>query len=139
MLATQKNDGTSRRGPRAIPVQLSSSISITVYSGARVEKAFQDFTQDLTVYQAGRFLQVAEAIYEQGRKDGRGEVFDQVERQVEGLRKDPELKHAKPGRPKKAVKKAATKKAASKRTTKPTRATKKSVGKRAAARKTSAK
>jgi hypothetical protein len=97
----------SDRGPRLVPVELPRS-GAKIYANAKVRRALEELSESLTLYHGVRFAEVAEAIYEQGRVDGRREVFEFVE---EG-RKRPELKNRNPGRPRKAVQKKATSKKA---------------------------
>lgn len=84
----------SRRGPRAITTPLPKG-TVTIYANARVADALEELTEDTTLYHGVRFAQVIEAVYQQGIRDGRREVFERLE-ELEGL---PELKHRNPGRP----------------------------------------
>jgi len=107
--------GTSRRGPRVIPLQLPTR-DIAVYANARVADALQELMGDMSLYHGVKFTQVVQAVYEQGLVDGHREVFDGLEK----LKASPELKHRNPGRPasvpakssvsKKSAKKAPVKK-----------------------------
>lgn len=96
----------SRRGPRAITVVLPKG-SVTMYANARVADALQELTADMTLYHGVRLAQVLEAAYEQGIRDGRRQVFDELDK----LKQHPELKHRNPGRPTKAARKGTGKKA----------------------------
>lgn len=51
----------------------------------------------MTVYHGVRLSQVMEAVYEPGRRDGRGEVFAATDE----LKKSKDLPHRKVGRPRK--------------------------------------
>lgn len=94
------------RGPRLVPVELPQS-GAKVYANARVKRGLEELSEDMTLYHGVRLAEVAEAIYEQGRVDGRREVFEFVEE----ARARPELKNRNPGRPaKRTTKKAAAKK-----------------------------
>lgn len=106
----------TRRGPRALAVELPKSV-VTVYAGARIADALQEITGDMTLYHGVRLAQVLEAVYEQGRTDGRRQVFEEFDKEFDKLRQRPELKHRNPGRPKKKViaKKPAAKKSTAKR------------------------
>jgi hypothetical protein len=88
------SDKIGRRGPRVIPVELRNG-TVTVYGSARVADALQELMADMTLYSGVKFAQVVEAVYEQGRRDGRREVFDEFDR----VKEKPELKHRNPGRP----------------------------------------
>jgi hypothetical protein len=99
-------DMAGERGPRKVPVELPES-GATVYANAKVKRALEELSADMTMYHGVRFAEVAEAIYEQGRVDGRREVFEVVDE----ARARPELKSRNPGRPTKfTTKKAAAKK-----------------------------
>jgi hypothetical protein len=88
-----------------VPVELPDS-GAKVYANAKVKRALEELSEDMTLYHGVRFAEVAEAIYEQGRVDGRREVFEVVDE----ARARPELKSRNPGRPAKPTKKAAAKK-----------------------------
>lgn len=83
-----------RRGPRLLPVELPGG-EAKVYANARVADALQELLEDMTLYNGVRFAQVAEAIYRQGVRDGRRDVFLELQR----LEDDPKLKYRNPGRP----------------------------------------
>jgi hypothetical protein len=85
---------TARRGPRAIEVDLRG-VRTTVYANARVADALRELTDDMTLYHGVRMAQVMEAVYNQGLRDGRRQVFDEVEK----VKRLPALKHRNPGRP----------------------------------------
>lgn len=53
----------------------------------------------MTVHTGVRLLEVLEAVYRQGLKDGRGEVFEAVEGALGDVRRRGDLVHANPGRP----------------------------------------
>ena len=108
----------AKRGPRAIPVELPALGGVTVYAGIRVADALAELMSDMTLYKGAKFSQVVQAVYEQGLRDGRRQVFDELDK----VKQRPELKHRNPGRP---VKKVAARKVA-----------KKTVATKAAARKT---
>ena len=102
---------TGKSGPRAIQVTLSNT-SVTVYAGTKVLDALEEVTAEMTLYHGVRLAQVMEALYLQGQKDGRREVFEEFDK----LKARPELKHGNPGRPTKGTgKKASAKKSPAKR------------------------
>ena len=122
---------TVERGPRLVPVELPQS-GAKVYANAKVKRALAELSEDMTLYHGVRFGEVAEAIYEQGRVDGRREVFEFVE----SGRAQPELKNRNPGRPaKQATKKAAVRKGTTKKAAAKTATTKKATAKKATAKK----
>jgi hypothetical protein len=103
----------SNRGPRAIPISLSQGKSLKVYAGLRVKKALEEVTANMTLWELSRFAIIVDAVYAQGRTDGRSDVFNELER----LKHKPELAHRNPGRPNKkgATVKKAAKRAVAKR------------------------
>ena len=46
---------------------------ITVYANAKVARALQELTNDMTLYHGARLSEVVRAVYEQGLRDGRNE------------------------------------------------------------------
>lgn len=88
---------TTDRGPRKHEISMPDRGTVKVYAGVRVGRALDEVSEDLTLYQGVRLAQVLEAVYEQGLKDGRGEVLDAVS----DLGKQKSLAHRNPGRPKK--------------------------------------
>jgi hypothetical protein len=104
------------RGPRAIPVELPTG-TVTVYANAKVRRALEEVMADMTVYHGVRLAQVMEAIYAQGKVDGRAHVFGEID----ALAEHPEMRHRNPGRPAKRIsgaKKVAKKTVATKATVK---------------------
>lgn len=87
----------SRRGPRLIPVELPKAGKVKIYANVKVADAVEEVTENMTLYKGVKLAMVIEAAYEQGRRDGRREVFDEFEK----VKKKPELKHTNPGRPRK--------------------------------------
>lgn len=88
---------TADRGPRRHEVDLPKLGKIPVYAGVKVGRALEEVTEDMDLYHGVRLSQVMEAIYEQGRRDGRAQVFDAADE----LKKRPDLPHRTPGRPRK--------------------------------------
>ncbi len=89
---------TANRGPRKHDIQLPKLGSVAVYAGVKVGDALEELMSDMTLYKGVRLSQVLEAVYEQGRKDGRAEVFGALEE----VRRRKDLAHQNPGRPRKA-------------------------------------
>jgi hypothetical protein len=88
-----------------LSVQLAKT-QAKIYANAKVANALEELTDDLSLYHGVRFTEVLEAVYQQGLRDGRREVFNELD----VLKKRPELKHVNPGRPKqKMIRKAAPK------------------------------
>ncbi|MFJ4038188.1 hypothetical protein ACIPVB_08870 [Microbacterium sp. NPDC090007] len=78
---------------------------VPVYAGVRVGRALDEVTEDMDLYHGVRLSQVMEAVYEQGRRDGRSEVFDAFTESSEEIAKRKELAHRKPGKPRSSGKK----------------------------------
>ncbi len=89
--------GTKASGPRVHEIQLPDNKTIHVYAGAKVGRALDEVTEEMDLYHGVRFAEVVKAVYQQGIRDGRAEVFDAVDT-LEG---SPELSHRNPGRPRK--------------------------------------
>lgn len=91
----------SDRGARRHDIDLPNFGTIPVYAHARVGRALDEVTEDMTVYTGARLLDVLEAVYKQGLKDGRAEVFEAVADSLDAVEKRGDLVHANPGRPRK--------------------------------------
>jgi len=64
------------RGYRTIKIELPKRGEIAaVYTSARVADALREITEDANLYHGVRLVQVMEAVYLQGRKDGAREAF----------------------------------------------------------------
>jgi len=124
----------STRGIRAIQLALPDT-DVTVYAGARTARAMTELMEDMNLYSGVRFAQVAKAIYEQGLRDGRRQVFEHIDKGIEDVKQDPQLRHRNPGRPatqtvtkKAAPAKTSARKKAGSKTTVARRITRKTVG-----------
>jgi hypothetical protein len=82
-------------------IELSTG-EIKVYASPRISRALEEVTSDLTVYQGVRLIQLFEAIYAQGKKDGARDVFDNIGNKIAQAEK--EISHKNPGKPKKKKK-----------------------------------
>ncbi len=87
-----------KRGYTTVKVQLAQS-QLTLYGSDKLVSALKAMTADMTLYQGVKFQALLEAVYEQGKKDGRGEVYNQVEKDLKDAQKA--LPYKRPGRPKK--------------------------------------
>lgn len=74
------------KGPRKIDVQLPTAGSISIYSNQKVRNALEEIQEDMTFYKGVRLMQVIEAVYMQGQKDGATSVVDQLVGHAETLR-----------------------------------------------------
>lgn len=118
-MATQKNKKNAKAMPGAVKpkgaarnkkniLELNSG-QVAVYASPRISNAMEEIVGDMTLYNGVRMLQVIEAAYIQGRKDGARNVFEDMESRLQESQKL--IPHKNPGQPKK---KAATKKKAKK-------------------------
>jgi hypothetical protein len=86
----------ARRGARLIPLEFTNKTGdVSVYASARVADALKEITHDATLYEGVRLMQVLEAVYNQGKKDGARTVFDELDRAKR------QIPHKNPGRPRK--------------------------------------
>ncbi len=86
------------RGYRTIAVELPrSGASVSVYTSARVADALATITADLPLYEGVRLVQVLEAVYNQGKKDGAREAFQALDQRVAEVKRS--IPHLNPGRP----------------------------------------
>jgi hypothetical protein len=74
--------------------------SITVYASPRILAALGEATVDLDLYQGVRLGQVLDAVYAQGKKDGRSEMAGHFSKFAVEAEKALPFKN--PGRPKKS-------------------------------------
>lgn len=104
-----------QRGLRLTTVTLNDGRPIKIYAGTKVAKALDEVTADMGLYHGVRFLEVVEAVYEQGLKNGRAEIF----KELTALQSRADLPHRAPGRPRKSktAKKTTAKKTTAKKPT----------------------
>ncbi len=86
-----------RRGYRTIQLQLRNSM-LTTYTSPRLADALEELADDMTLYQGVRFSQILETVYQQGKKDGAREVFEELEASFTEAKRA--IPHRRPGRPK---------------------------------------
>lgn len=80
---------------KKIDIQLAEG-QLTLYASPRVLTVLEEVTTDMTLYKGVRLAQVLKAAYEQGRKDGRREVIEQID----AIKK--RTNYLPPGRPRKS-------------------------------------
>lgn len=80
-------------------VALKRKNSVKVYASPKVGDALREITKDITLYQGVRLVEVLEAVYGQGKKDGAREVFEELDRGLANVKKA--IPHRTPGRPRK--------------------------------------
>jgi hypothetical protein len=88
------------RGYRTISVEVRGD-DVSVYTSARVADALKEITQDKDLYHGVRLMQVMEAVYLQGKKDGARQAFEQIDSGVTAAvtAAKKAIPHGKPGRP----------------------------------------
>jgi hypothetical protein len=77
-------------------IELKGGEKVKVYASPKISDALTDITGTMPLYDGVRLMQVLEAVYKQGRKDGARAVFEEIE-SVKKL-----VPHGKPGRPSKS-------------------------------------
>jgi hypothetical protein len=88
----------SARGYRTISLELPrAKESVAVYTSPRVADALEEITSKATLYEGVRLVQILEAVYEQGRKDGARRAFEALDKSLGQVKK--QVPHKKPGRP----------------------------------------
>jgi hypothetical protein len=73
--------------------------TVAVYATPKISSAFAGVTEDMTVYQGVKLVQILEAIYEQGKKDGARLAFEKLGEKIKEAEKL--VPHRNPGKPKK--------------------------------------
>lgn len=87
------------KGTRKIVLKLPKQGDKAIYANQKVLDALNEIQTEMTLYKGVRLLQVIEAAYVQGHKDGTNEAVDLVEQQMRELQK---IRPKKIGRPKKS-------------------------------------
>lgn len=72
---------------------------VAVYATPKISTALDIVTEDMTLIQGVKFVQLLEAMYEQGKKDGARTAFDALEGKIKEAQKI--VPHRNPGKPKK--------------------------------------
>ncbi|MFY9903970.1 MAG: hypothetical protein WAK62_02415 [Terriglobales bacterium] len=72
---------------------------LRLYASPKVLAALEEVTIEMDLYDGVRLSQVMKAVYEQGCKDGRKEIIEKFQGQLDGVKKH--TKYLGPGRPKK--------------------------------------
>jgi len=80
-------------------VNLPGHETLTLYAGKKILTALEEVTMDMDLYKGVRLSQVMKAVYEQGLKDGRREIIEQLDEKFEATKS--ETNYLPPGRPKK--------------------------------------
>ena len=79
-------------------IELASG-KIAIYASPKISTAMEEIVGDMTLYHGVRMLQVIEAAYTQGKKDGARSVFEDMEKRLKDSQKL--IPHKNPGKPKK--------------------------------------
>lgn len=88
----------AKRGYSTVKVPLRKS-KLTIFASPRLGTALKEITGDMSLYSGVRFTQILEAVYQQGKKDGAAEAFNEVSKGVKNAQRL--VPHKRPGRPKK--------------------------------------
>ncbi|WP_431263713.1 hypothetical protein ACQ859_27885 [Roseateles chitinivorans] len=91
-----KAKGPPRQVKNIVPI---ASQNIPVYASPKVSKAFQEVTEDMTLYHGVRLSEVLEAVYNQGQKDGARNAIKKIQENLSET--IGEIPHRNPGKPKK--------------------------------------
>jgi hypothetical protein len=87
---------TRPKKPRIIRTDIKLlNRTISVYAGTRVAEAFREITFDMNIYEGVRLSQLLDAIYQQGKKDGAHEVYENFRDMMDSI------PHRDPDQPKK--------------------------------------
>ena len=92
---------TKKKAPRYKKFDVSLATGeLTLYAGTKVISALREVTTDMDLYKGVRLGEVMNAVYEQGMKDGRKEIIEQLDR-IKG-----KTNYLPPGRPRTARRKS---------------------------------
>lgn len=81
---------------KAVLIALKSG-SIKVYASPRIRHALKELREEMSLYKGVRFLQVLQAVYLQGKKDGARVAFEALDESLSKARRA--VPHRNPGRP----------------------------------------
>jgi len=92
-----EQDMTGKNLPkyRKFDVELPTG-PLTLYAGKKVLSALNEVTMKMTLYEGVRLGGVMKAVYQQGLKDGRREIIEEIDK----IKKN--AKYLPPGRPKRS-------------------------------------
>jgi len=87
-----------KRGYRTIRLDLpKAKATAAIRASARVADALDEIAEDIGLYHGVRLLQVLEAVYVQGQKDGARRAFEQIDANVQAAKAA--IPHRSVGRP----------------------------------------
>jgi sulfate adenylyltransferase subunit 1 (EFTu-like GTPase family) len=87
-----------RRGYQTIALVLKKE-TVPVRASPRVADALEEISGSMDLYQGVKLLQILEAVYTQGKKDGAREAFEEIDASFEAVKKL--VPHRSVGRPRK--------------------------------------
>jgi hypothetical protein len=76
--------------------------TVTVYASPKVSHALEVVSEDMTLYEGVKLVQLMEAIYQQGRKDGARAAFETMNSKF--IEAEKLIPHKNPGKPKRIKK-----------------------------------
>jgi hypothetical protein len=82
-------------------IQLADQ-AVTIYASPKVSHALEVVTQDMTLYEGVKLVQLMQAIYQQGKKDGARAAFEMLDTKL--LEAEKAIPHKNPGKPKRTKK-----------------------------------
>jgi len=87
------------RGFRTIKIAFQSDTA-AIYTSARKADALQKIMEEMPLFDGVKLMEVLEAAYVQGRKDGARAAFEEIDQGVNQAKKA--IPHVPPGRPRKS-------------------------------------
>lgn len=89
------------RAPKYVGTSITlKTTSIKVYASPKVLSAFREVSEDMTLYKGVRLVELLEAVYNQGLKNGARAAFEKVDEGVSAAKKA--TPHRNPGKPRKS-------------------------------------
>jgi hypothetical protein len=90
----------ARRGYRTVRLPVTAEPEdVAIRMSARRADALEKIVGEMSLFAGIKLLDLMEAAYVQGRKDGARAVFDQIDRNVSAVKRA--IPHRAPGRPRK--------------------------------------
>lgn len=88
----------SSRGYRTIKLKLKKGAEASVYTSPRLADALERIiAEELDVFNGVKLVQILEAVYSQGKKDGARQVIEEQDKAIALIKRS--IPHKRPGRP----------------------------------------